>query len=173
MPKLSNKCFQRFNAELAWLHWQQQQTAIRETRIKFGLSELGQKDRGESPLDLSSTVRGMPFDLAPQQHNNHLTTTPSAGGIHPWQQQLLLLKDKALERDAAAMRLLTSPAMPPPPPPPSSLALLRSFAALSEKLPNLPQQQQGFEPGQSLVDSHRALSALQQVKTYLFFTFLL
>jgi hypothetical protein len=108
----------------------------------------------------------MPFDLTSQQRNNHLTTATAAAGIHPWQQQLLLLKDKALERDAAAMRLLTSPAMPPPPPPPSSLALLRSFAALSEKLPNLPQPQQGFEPNQSLADSHRALSALQQVKTF-------
>ena len=87
--------------------------------------------------------------------------------INQWQQQLLMLKDKALERDANALRLMTSPENAlrfmtsptmPPPAPPSSLALLRSFAALSEKMP-----QGGFEPGQSLSDGHRALSALQQV----------
>ena len=69
----------------------------------------------------------------------------------------MMLKDKALERDANTLRLMTSPVMPPPAPP-SSLALLRSFAALSEKMP-----QAGFEPGQSLSDGHRALSTLQQV----------
>ena len=84
--------------------------------------------------------------------------------INPWQQQLMMLKDKALERDANTLRLMTSPTMlmtsptmpPPATPTPSSLALLRSFAALSEKMP-----QAGFEPGQS--DGQRALSALQQV----------
>ena len=68
-----------------------------------------------------------------------------------------MLKDKALERDANTLRLMTSPTMPPPATP-SSLALLRSFAALSEKMP-----QTGFEPGPSLSDGQRALSALQQV----------
>jgi hypothetical protein len=63
-------CF-RFNAELAWLNWQQQQ------RLKFGLADLAaQKDRGpsaaESPLDLSSSVRG------------------PADSFCSWQQQLMV-----------------------------------------------------------------------------------
>jgi hypothetical protein len=121
------------------MQWQQQQQqqqqqlrnkfGLGEQDRKFGIGDLAQKD---SPLDLRTSTGDLP------------------NAFHPFQQQLLLLK----ERDA--IRLMTSHTMPPPPPPASSLALLRSFAALSEK--------SGFEAGAGqLAESHRALSALQQV----------
>ena len=72
LKKSCKKCF-RFNAELAWMHWQQQ-AALRETRMKFGLSQFGQKEFGlsqfgqkeigESPLDLSSAVRNASMDAS-------------------------------------------------------------------------------------------------------------
>ena len=103
--------------------------------MRFGLADLGGQKVAESPLDLSSAVRGPDSSL------------------HAWQ---MLLK----ERDAMFVTSSVSPSPVTAATTTPSLALLRSFAALTEKLP-----QSGFESGQpnSMADSHRALSALQQV----------
>jgi hypothetical protein len=48
--------FDRFNAELAWLHWQQQQQQQhqQQQRMKFGLVDLATQKMIDSPLDLVS-----------------------------------------------------------------------------------------------------------------------
>lgn len=86
--------------------------------MKLGIE--GRSGDPEAPLDLSGNrLPGIGFN-----------------SLSPWQQHLLMLRDKTTEeREAANLALLTSSSTSPSQA--QSLALLRSFAALSENMPQV------------------------------------